>query len=80
MLNGFIMPEKARITKVIINGVEIKIDPPIEIEAGNIIRIPYESVEQKRATDGACPYCDVIEFYIGAGGRIYCAQCHQPRR
>jgi hypothetical protein len=49
MLKGFIMPEKARITKVIINGIERLIDPPIEIEAGEVIHIPYESAQQSPA-------------------------------
>jgi hypothetical protein len=49
MLKGFIMPEKARITKVIINGVERLIDPPIEIDAGEVIHIPYESAQQSPA-------------------------------
>lgn len=56
MLKGFIMPEKARITKVIINGVERKIEPPIEIEAGDVISFPYESAQQsvQRTASGEC--------------------------
>ena len=45
-MKGFLMREKARITKVLVNGKEIKIDPPIELEEGDVISFPYEVAQQ----------------------------------
>lgn len=43
-MNGFVMPKRARITRVIVNGVETEINPPIDLEAGDVISFPYEEV------------------------------------
>lgn len=72
MQTGFIVPKNGRITKIAINGVECKIDPPILLSVGDVVDIPLQIEQDMEITSASA---DNVTLKITAPDE--CTNCHK---